>query len=205
MSQPHVLIAGGGVAGLAMGLTLHQIGVPFTIFEAVAELKPLGVGINIQPNAVRELFDLGITSEQLNTVGVPVQEWALVSQQGREIYAEPRGTFAGYQWPQYAMHRGKFQMLLAQVLRDRAGDAALQLGARAIAYQKTGDGVTATLASPDGTTREVQGTVLIGADGIHSNIRAQMHPNQPPIHWGGALMWRGTTRAKPSRTSSSFT
>jgi 2-polyprenyl-6-methoxyphenol hydroxylase-like FAD-dependent oxidoreductase len=204
MNTLHILIAGGGVAGLTLGLTLHQLGVSFTVLEAVGELKPLGVGINIQPNAVRELFDLGITAEQLDQVGVPVQEWAMVGQQGQEIYAEPRGTFAGYKWPQYAMHRGKFQMLLAETLLSRAGPDAIQLGARAMSYRKTAEGVTVTVASPNGETREVSGTLLIGADGIHSNIRAQMHPDQPPIHWGGALMWRGTTRTKPSRTPSSF-
>ena len=55
-----VLIAGGGIAGLVMGLTLHQLGQSFRIFERVAEPKPLGVGINLQPNAVRALFDLGL-------------------------------------------------------------------------------------------------------------------------------------------------
>ncbi|WP_299030938.1 flavin-dependent oxidoreductase [uncultured Sulfitobacter sp.] len=204
MPETHVLIAGGGVAGLSLGLTLHQIGVPFTVLEAVGELKPLGVGINIQPNAVRELMDLGITAEQLDSVGVPVQEWALVGQKGQQIYAEPRGTFAGYHWPQYAMHRGKFQMLLAEILQDRAGKDAIQLDARVTSYRKTDEGVVATLTSHSGATREVAGTVLIGADGIHSNIRAQMHPTQPAIHWGGAVMWRGTTRAKPARTHSSF-
>jgi 2-polyprenyl-6-methoxyphenol hydroxylase-like FAD-dependent oxidoreductase len=51
---------------------------------------------------------------------------------------------------------------------------------------------------------EARGALLIGADGIHSAIRAQMHPGQGPIHWGGALMWRGTVRAEPLRTGSSF-
>lgn len=204
MSRPHVIIAGGGVAGLSLGLTLHQIGVPFTVLEAVQELKPLGVGINIQPNAIRELLDLGIRLDQLNAVGVPVQEWALVGQQGQEIYAEPRGTIAGYHWPQYAMHRGKFQMLLAQILQERAGKEAIQLGARVTGYEKTDQGVIAQIAHADGRTSEMAGTLLIGADGIHSNLRMQMHPDQPPIHWGGAIMWRGTTRAKPARTCSSF-
>jgi len=92
MSEPHVIIAGGGVAGLSLGLTLHQIGVPFTVVEAVAELKPLGVGINVQPNAVRELMDMGITADGLDKVGVSVREWALVGQQCQDIYAETRGT-----------------------------------------------------------------------------------------------------------------
>jgi len=204
MSAPHVIIAGGGVVGLSLGLTLHQIGVPFTVLEAVAELKPLGVGINVQPNAVRELMEMGITASELEQVGVSVREWALVGQQGQDIYAEARGTDAGYHWPQYAMHRGKFQMLLAEVLQRRAGPDAIRLGARVTGYTKTPRGVTAQITHTDSTTSDIAGSLLIGADGIHSNIRAQMHPDQPPIHWGGAIMWRGTTRAKPIRTGSSF-
>ena len=68
MSNDLVIIAGGGVGGLATALTLHQIGVPCIIFEAVREMRPLGVGINLQPNAVRELYDLGITQEEVNQV-----------------------------------------------------------------------------------------------------------------------------------------
>ena len=71
MDEPLVMIAGGGIGGLALGLTLHQIGVKFVVFEAVQDLRPLGVGISVQPNAVRELFDLGITEADLNTVGIP--------------------------------------------------------------------------------------------------------------------------------------
>jgi len=199
-----VLIAGAGVAGLSLALTLHQIGVPFTVLESVSELKPLGVGINVQPNAVRELMELGITKDQLNTAGVPAKEWALVGRHGQDIYAEPRGSEAGYNWPQYAMHRGKFQMLLANEVVKRAGPDAIQLGARVTGYTKRGDGVTAHITHKDGSTSERKATLLIGADGIHSNIRAQMHPDQPPINWGGTVMWRGTTRAKPIRTGSSF-
>lgn len=205
MAQPPVLIAGGGIAGLALGLTLHQIGVPFVIFESVRELKPLGVGINLQPNAVRELMDLGITQKDLDSAGLPVREWALVGQNGTDVYSEPRGTYAGYHWPQYAMHRGKLQMLLADVLMQRAGPNVLKLGARVTGYSQTdASSVTAHIEHADGRASMETGVLLIGADGIHSNVRAQMHPDQPPIHWGGALMWRGTTKAKPLRTESSF-
>ena len=78
MTKPHVLIAGGGIGGLAAALTLNQIGVSCTVFEQVRDLKPLGVGINIQPNAVRELYDLGFTADDLDRVGLPAKEWALV-------------------------------------------------------------------------------------------------------------------------------
>jgi 2-polyprenyl-6-methoxyphenol hydroxylase-like FAD-dependent oxidoreductase len=168
-------------------------------------MRPLGVGINLQPNAVRELFDLGITADALDRVGVPSQEWALVGLNGREVYSEPRGLDAGYKWPQYAVHRGQLHMLLYDTLVARAGVDAVRLGAKVTGYERRGDGgVVARVTGGDGTRKEVAARLLIGADGIHSAIRAQMYPDQPPIHWGGAVMWRGTVRAKPLRTASSF-
>lgn len=204
MSQPLVMIAGGGIGGLSVALTLHQIGVPCVVFESVRDLKPLGVGINLQPNAVRELYDMGIGAEALDRVGVPAREWALVGLNGNDVYAEPRGTFAGYDWPQYAVHRGQFHMLLYHSFIERAGAEAMRLGHKVTGYRKNADGsVTALIDGPDGAIEQT-GTLLIDAEGIHSACRAQMHPDQPPIHWGGAIMWRGTTRAKPIRTGSSF-
>ena len=205
MTNYPVIIAGGGIGGLATALTLHQIGVPCVVFEAVREMRPLGVGINMQPNAVRELHDLGITRDDLDRVGLPAKEWALVGLNGNDIYSEPRGLDAGYNWPQYAVHRGRFHMLLHDKLIERAGPDAVRLGHRVTGYRKNANGgVTALIERADGTTAEANGTLLIGADGINSAVRAQMHPGQPPIHWGGAVMWRGTTWGKPIRSGSSF-
>ena len=205
MTHHPVIIAGGGIGGLATALTLHQIGVPCLVFEAVRELRPLGVGINLQPNAVRELYDLGISQADLDSIGVPAKEWALVGLNGNDIYSETRGLLAGYHWPQYSVHRGQLHMLLHQNVVERIGPQAVRLGCRVTGYRKNDDGsVTAFVEGADGTTFEEKGALLIGADGIHSAIRAQMHPHQPPIHWGGAVMWRGTTWAKPIRTGASF-
>lgn len=200
-----VLIAGGGIAGLTLALTLHQIGVSCVIFESAREIRPLGVGINLQPNAVRELFDLGIDAATLDQVGIQAQEWALVGLNGRDIYSEPRGLKAGYRWPQYAAHRGKLHRLLYQIVVERVGASAVRLGQRVTAYEKRSNGsVTAIVEQSNGEITAETGSLLIGADGIHSAIRSQMHPDQPPIHWGGTLMWRGTTMARPIRTGSSF-
>ncbi len=206
-----VVIAGGGIGGLATALTLHQIGVPCIVLESVAELKPLGVGINLQPNAVRELNDLGIGADQLDQIGLPAREWALVGLNGSDVYAEPRGLAAGYRWPQYSAHRGRLQMLLYRTVLDRLGPDAIRTGVRVTGYRNHRDGrrpdragVTVIAADRDGHPLEFPGRLLIGADGLHSAVRAQMHPDQPPVHWNGAIMWRGTTPGVPIRTGASF-
>lgn len=200
----HVLIAGGGIGGLVTALTLHQIGVPCTVFESTREFKPLGVGLNLQPNAVRELLDLGVTLQQLETVGTPAREWALLGRNGALIHAEPRGLDAGYQWPQFAVHRGRFHMLLYQLVCERLGDQAICLDQKACGFHQDSDGVTLRLEDRTGNSHEAHGQLLIGAEGIHSKIRALIYPDQPDIRWGGVIMWRGTARARPFRTGASF-
>ena len=204
--MPHnrILISGGGIAGLSLALTLHQIGVPCVVFESVENLRPLGVGINLQPNAVRELFDLGLDEDMLDSVGIQTREWAVVGLNGNEIYSEPRGRLAGYNWPQYSVHRGKLQMLLYRLVIERLGPEAVMTGHRVIGYQNTDTGVVAQVQTPSGAIKSIQGLLLIGADGLHSAVRAQMHPDQPPVHWGGAVMWRGTSMAKAVRSGASF-
>jgi 5-methylphenazine-1-carboxylate 1-monooxygenase len=200
-----VLVAGGGIGGLAVALTLHQIGVPCVVLESVRDLKPLGVGINMQPNAVRELYDLGIGPGQLDAIGLQTREFALVGLNGKQVYTEPRGLLAGYNWPQYSVHRGGLQMLLYRTVIERLGADAVRTGMTVTGYRNHDDGrVTALVQTRDGERVEMDGSLLIGADGLHSAVRAQMHPDQPPIQWGGAIMWRGTTPGVPIRTGASF-
>jgi len=205
MQEERVLIAGAGIAGLTLALTLHQIGVPCVLFESVREFRPLGVGINLQPNAVRELDDLGIGEDIMDNVGIPAREWALVGLNGKDIYSEPRGKLAGYDWHQYAVHRGRFHMMLFDKVRERLGPDAVLLGHKVVGYRKNSDGsVTAQVREADGSSEGFSGALLVGAEGIHSEVRAQMHPDQPDIHWGGTIMWRGTSPGVPIRTESSF-
>lgn len=185
-----ILIAGGGIAGLTLGLTLHQIGVPFHIYEAAAEMRPMGVGINLQPNAVRELLDLDLADE-LEEIGVKTRQIGFYSKFGNTIWEEPRGTRAGYAWPQYSVHRGALQMMLYNALLNRAGPDCITTGARAAGYENTSDGATLQLA--DGS--RVTGSLIIAADGIHSALRAQMVPDEGEPIWNGRILWRATTRA----------
>ena len=204
MNTSPVLIAGAGIGGLALALTLHEIGVACVVLESVPVLKPLGVGINLQPNAVRELYEAGFRSADLDGIGVQTQEFALVGLNGKDVYSEPRGIKAGYRWPQYSVHRGGLQMLLYRAALERLGQGAVRTGLRVTGYRNHASGVTVLAENRTGERLEIEGSLLVGADGLHSAVRAQMHPNQPPIQWGGAIMWRGVTRGVPIRTGASF-
>jgi 5-methylphenazine-1-carboxylate 1-monooxygenase len=206
MTTSPVLIVGAGIGGLSVALTLHQIGVPCVVLESVADIKPLGLGINIQPNAIRELYELGFGPESLDTIGLQTREWALVGLNGNEVYSELRGLSAGYKWPQYSVHRGGLQILLLRAALERLGADSIRTGLKVTGYcnHPDGKGVTALLRSRDGKCSQVEGSLLIAADGLHSAARQQMHPGQPPIQWGGAIMWRGVTKGKPIRSGASF-
>lgn len=198
-----VLIAGGGIGGLALALTLHQIGVPFRVFETAQQMRPLGVGINLQPSAVRELFDLGLEAD-LPRIGVKTRDYGMYSSAGRHIWTEPRGTWAGYHWPQYSVHRGLLHMLLHDELLRRAGDQCIACGWTATGFANEGDRALLHLRHRDGTTRVEAGDILIGADGIHSAIRRQMAPHEGDPVWGGAVLWRGTSRSPPFKSGASM-
>lgn len=185
-----ILIAGGGIAGLSLGLTLHEIGVPFRIFEATREIRPMGVGINLQPNAVRELLDMGL-EDVLEKVGIKTRQYGFYSKLGKTIWEEPRGTWAGYAWPQYSVHRGRLQVALYEALIERAGADVVETNARATGFETHDD--DAVLVLEDG--RRMKGELLIAADGIHSALRAQMYPDEGEPIWNGRVLWRATTQA----------
>ncbi len=185
-----VLIAGGGIAGLTLGLTLHQIGVPFRIYEATTKIRPMGVGINLQPNAVRELLDLGLADE-LEAIGVKTRQYGFYSRLGKTIWEEPRGKWAGYAWPQYSVHRGALQMMLYEALIKRAGNDCVVTGARAVGFKTGADTAVLQLENNDQAT----GDLIIAADGIHSALRAQMYPDEGAPIWNGRVLWRATTKS----------
>jgi len=197
-----VIIAGAGIGGLMAALTCHELGIPVKVFEQVSEITPLGVGINLQPHAVREIFELGLEAE-IEAIGVRTKEVAYFSKKGLPIHAEARGVWAGYKWPQYSIHRGELQMMLLTAVRARLGADAVETGASVVGFSEADDGVRVQV-DRGGSITEERGAVLIGADGLHSKIRAGFYPEEGAPIWAGAVLWRGTTRAVPFLTGASM-
>ena len=187
-----ILIVGGGVGGLTLALSLHQVGVPCRVFEAAPEMRPLGVGINLLPHGTRELTELGL-QESLAQRAVSTREVVFCNRFGQFIYREPRGRFAGYDWPQFSIHRADLHEVLVEAVRSRLGPAAIELGRKCVALEQ--DAAGATLRFDDGTRAE--GAVIVGSDGVNSTVRRILYPDEGPPAYQGINMWRGVTRAKP--------
>lgn len=184
-----VLIVGGGVGGLALALSLHQAGISCRVFEAVPTILPLGVGINLLPHAMRELSELGL-QDALAARAIETRELAFYSRHGQFIYKEPRGRFAGYDWPQLSIHRADLHDVLLTAVKQRLGEDAVQLGHRCIQVDQDASSVTLHFDKAQPRT----GKLVVGCDGIHSALRRQLVPNEGPPKYSGVNMWRGAVR-----------
>ena len=115
-----IIIVGGGIGGLTLGLALHAAGIPCRIFESAAEIRPIGVGINLLPHATKELAALGL-EPALAAIAIETKDATFFNRFGQLIYQEPLGRAAGYEQPQFSIHRGDLQMALLDAFRARAG------------------------------------------------------------------------------------
>ena len=194
--QSEIAIAGAGIGGLTAALSLADAGFAVRVFESVPELRPLGVGINLLPHAVRELDELGLAGE-LEAAGVACSELAYTTKRGQRIWAEPRGLCAGYRWPQISIHRGVMQLALLRAARERIGAERIELGAQLERFAPHPGGVRVKLRERAGGLRELDARLLVAADGIHSTARRALWPDEGPPCWNGAVMWRGVARAAP--------
>jgi 5-methylphenazine-1-carboxylate 1-monooxygenase len=191
------IVVGGGIGGLTMALSLHQAGLGVCVYEAARDIAPLGVGINLQPTAVRELVELGLGPELAKT-GIDTQDLCYFSKRGQLIHSEKRGLAAGYKWPQYSIHRGQLQSLLLRAVQQRIGVENVVSGARLTGFDQGKSSIVATLCDVEtGRERQVRGDVLIGADGIHSAVRRQLFPDEGPPRFAQQLMWRAAIDAEP--------
>ena len=201
-----VIIVGGGIGGLTLGLMLHRAGIPCRIFEAAPEIKPLGVGINLLPHAMKELGGLGLEAP-LAARGVLTTEATFFNRFGQLIYQEPLGRAAGYDWPQISIHRGDLHEVLIDAFRSRAGAERIQLGWQCVRVEQEESAAVARFQRI-GTGEALppqRGSVVIGCDGIHSMLRKQLYPREGEPIYSGVNMWRGVTRWPPILSGSSMT
>jgi 2-polyprenyl-6-methoxyphenol hydroxylase-like FAD-dependent oxidoreductase len=185
-----VLIIGAGIGGLCLALLLHKRGVDCELCEQVPELRPLGVGLTLQTPAVAELVDLGLLPA-LDAVSIRSAHLYYKTRLGQGVWDEPRGIAAGFKVPQLFVHRGYLHTVLLDAVRARLPAGALRLGSRFVSYKRQGSRVEASVVDAEGRTSTLAADTLIGADGIHSNVRRQIHPKEGAPRWSGLMLWRG--------------
>jgi 5-methylphenazine-1-carboxylate 1-monooxygenase len=190
-----IIINGAGIGGLALALMLHKRGFTPKLYESSTEIKPLGVGINVQPSAIVELTELGLL-EKLRATGIETAEVVYFNKFGQRIWAEPRGIAAGYLVPQFSIHRGELQMLLLKTVQERLGADAVKTGYEGISVDAD-KGALTVKHKASGIETVVHGDVVVSADGIHSALRRQFYPNEGPPKFSGCILWRATTVGMP--------
>lgn len=175
------LILGAGIGGLSASVALGKVGIETEVWEQAPELRAMGSGISIMSNAIRGYraldIDLGLGQER----GAYVESAEILTPQGRVLASAPiTAILARVGAPSVAIHRGDLQAALAAAVTD----CTIHLGARATGFAANEDGVRVEFA--DG--RQASGDVLIGADGISSVVRRQLHGATSP-RYGGFLCW----------------
>jgi 2-polyprenyl-6-methoxyphenol hydroxylase-like FAD-dependent oxidoreductase len=203
MSDREIMIAGGGIAGLALALNLHARGIACRVYERSPEVKEIGVGITLLPHAMREFAALGVDAA-LEAQGIENRESCFFNRFGQLIYKEPRGRFAGYGAPELGIHRGRLHLTLFNAARERLGADRILTDRKCIGFLQDSDGVTAHFENSAGAPLPpARADALIACDGINSAIRKQLYPDDA-LAFGGINTWRGVTRRKPILTGRSY-
>lgn len=198
-----IAVVGGGVAGLGLALSLHQRGIACDVYEAVPEVKELGVGITLLPHAMRELAALGV-QDRLEAAGIENLESVFFNRYGQFIYKEPRGRHAGYPYPEVGIHRGKLHRILYEEALAQIGSARIHTDHRCTGVEQDEMGATVHFVDAKGAKRpSVRADVVIACDGVNSTIRRQFYPDEK-VAFAGINTWRGVTVHKPILTGKSY-
>ena len=201
-----ILIVGGGIGGLTLGLALHAANIPCRVFETAPEIRAVGVGVNLLPHATKELAALGLEAD-LARVAIQTKDASFFNRFGQLIYDEPLGRAAGYDHPQFSIHRGDLQMVLLEAFKSRVGADRILTNHHCVGVEQNDQDVTLHFAvgSRDAVGKSVRGRAAIACDGINSVIRKQFFPDEGEPRYSGVNMWRGVTRWKPILSGASMT
>jgi 5-methylphenazine-1-carboxylate 1-monooxygenase len=197
MHNHNVAIVGAGIGGLTTALFLHKHGIRAEIYEAVGQIRELGVGLNLFPHAMQRLDELGL-GPALVAVGMEPKQFCFFSRLGQFVYSEPAGLYAGYPARHLSFHRAALHGVLLDAVRERLGPDAVRMGHRCVAFTQDDNGVQVKFVDPEGKALEpVRSEVVIGCDGIRSVIRRQLYPQEGGVAFGGINMWRGVMVGPP--------
>ena len=165
--------------------------------SARPKIKELGVGITALPHAMREFTALGI-GDKLLAAGIENRESCFFNRFGQLIYKEPRGKFAGYQYPEVGIHRGKLHLILYEAACDALPPDAIHTDHECTGVEQDERGATVHFkrTSTGGALPDVTADVVVACDGINSVIRKQFYPDDHVV-FSGINTWRGVTRHKP--------
>jgi 5-methylphenazine-1-carboxylate 1-monooxygenase len=191
-SNPDGIIIGAGIVGLTLALELHKAGLKVQVFEAVDQIKELGVGLSLLPHSVKHLFAHGL-EQALDNNAIRTKELRFYCKQGKLIWTEPRGIDAGYKVPQYSIHRGRLQQILLQRVQETLGSAAVMTDRKLLNFNQHEHSVTGNFTNQAGQHSTATAAFLIGADGINSAVRQQLYPEQGDPQFAGLMLWRGAT------------
>lgn len=187
LPRKQILVAGAGIGGLTAALALLQEGLDVRVFERAPNLGEVGAGVQISPNGVRVLFELGLESELrrvcFDPVGRELRVWN--TGQGCRVPANADYVLERFGFPHLTLHRADLHSILVEAVR-RKNPHAIQLGAHCERFEQDTDSVKLFLGSGEC----IVGDALIGADGIHSRIREQLFGRSRAKFTGG-IAWRG--------------
>lgn len=185
------IIVGGGIGGLTTALMLRARGIDCELYEQADTIRELGVGINTLTHAIRELTGLGLL-DKLDAIAIRTDELHYLNRHGQEVWREKRGLGAGFDVPQFSIHRGRLQSVIHRAVEERLGTQAIHTGCKLGSFTQDEGGVTAYFFDRNNNhVRTARGDILIGADGIHSKVRHTLFPNEGGPIWNGLMLWRG--------------
>ena len=187
VSRDPVIVVGAGIGGLTCALALLRRGIEVEVYEQAPELREIGAGVQISANGTRALHALGLERGLADWAVRPQAKEIRHWQSGRRWKLFDLGVVSEQRYgaPYIFTHRGDLHRLLVEAVRAQRPDA-IRLNARCIGVEQDVDHVVLVLE--DG--RRVRGRLLIGADGVHSAVRAGVFGAGRP-EFTGCMAWRG--------------